>query len=128
MPLAQIQWAKQNVNSEDRFLYHKTTHRPLYQLELDRAREEGSIEVLFRNERGEVTEGAFSNLWILKDGVYYTPPVSSGLLDGTFRRHLLAQPEFHTEERVLFPKDIEDADGVFISNAIRGLLRVHLKR
>ena len=119
-----IRWSKSTTNSDDRFLYHKTTHRPLYQKELLKAREEGFFEVIFRNERNEVTEGAFSNLWILKNGMYFTPPNSSGLLDGTYRRHLLSSPDFPAEERVLHAKDVEEADAVFISNAIRGLLKV----
>jgi para-aminobenzoate synthetase/4-amino-4-deoxychorismate lyase len=122
-----IRWAFRVTNSENAFLFHKTTHRPLQQSELSQAREEGYLEVIFRNERDEVTEGAFSNIWILKNGVYYTPPISSGLLNGTYRRYLLAQEKFFTKERVLFQKDVEQADALFISNAIRGLLRVYFR-
>ena len=122
-----IRWAIPSVNSEDPFLFHKTTHRPLQRLELNRARGEGYLEVIFRNERDEVTEGAFSNLWIFKNGVYFTPPISSGLLSGSYRRYLLAQENFPAEERVLRQQDVEQADAIFISNAIRGLLQVRLR-
>jgi para-aminobenzoate synthetase / 4-amino-4-deoxychorismate lyase len=124
----QIEWAERTVDSSDRFLFHKTTNRSLHESELTRARLNGSFDVIFLNEKGEVTEGALSNVWILKDGVYYTPPVASGLLDGTYRRFLLSAQNLRTEESVLFPADLEQADAIYISNAIRGLLRVQLKR
>ena len=124
----QIEWAEHRVHSSDRFLFHKTTNRLAYERELQRARSAGSFEVIFLNEKGEVTEGAFSNLWILKEGVYLTPPVSSGLLNGTYRGHLLSDENFPAQERVLFPADVEQADEIYISNAIRGLLRVRLKK
>jgi para-aminobenzoate synthetase/4-amino-4-deoxychorismate lyase len=126
LPSSKIQWAQEVVNTENRFLYHKTTHRPVYEQELARARSEGCMEVIFQNERGAVTEGAFSNVWILKDGVYCTPPVACGLLAGTYRRYLLSNPDIPTQEKVLFQNDLEEADEIFISNAIRGLLKVEL--
>ena len=124
---SEVRWAETVVNSEDPFLYHKTTHRPLHRLELNRAREEGYVEAIFRNERDEVTEGTFSNVWILKEGVYFTPPVLSGLLNGTYRQYLLAQENFPSAEKVLRKEDVDQADAIFISNAIRGLLQVYLR-
>jgi len=119
-----IRWSEKSVNSNDIFLYHKTTLRALYEEELRKAREDGFIDVLFQNERGEVTEGTFSNIWILKDGAYFTPPVSCGLLAGTYRRFLFETRALPVEERILRKEDVETADAVFISNAIRGLFRV----
>ena len=121
-----IRWAESTVLSGNRFLFHKTTNREQYGRELKDAQAQGFVEALFRNERGEVTEGAISNIWILKDGIYYTPPVLCGLIAGTYRRHLLEDPNFPAEERVLHERDLLEADAIFISNAIRGLMRVSL--
>ncbi|HUF09603.1 MAG TPA: aminodeoxychorismate synthase component I [Rhodothermales bacterium] len=110
------------VDSLDRFLYHKTTRRPLYERELDRAMAAGHLEVVFANERGEITEGARSNVYCRKSGRLLTPPVSSGLLKGTIRQELVDQGE--VEERILYPDDLFDADAVFISNAILGFVEV----
>ena len=131
-PLSELQnpsigWAEPRSDSSNRFLYHKTTNRFEYTKELERGIREGHTDVLFRNERGEVTEGCISNVWILKDSLYYTPPVRCGLLAGTYRRFLLEDPAFPSEERVLFERDVRDADAIFISNAIRGLVKVTLK-
>jgi para-aminobenzoate synthetase/4-amino-4-deoxychorismate lyase len=124
-PALRVRYAG-TVDSSDPFLYHKTTQRSLYERELKKAKEDGYFDVLFRNEKGHVTEGAISNVLILKNGVYFTPPVSCGLLAGTVRRHLLESRPFTIEERILTPEDFAQADAVFCSNALRGLVKVEL--
>ncbi len=114
--------AKDRTDPADAMLYHKTTHRPLYAQALARAAREGFDDVLFLNLRGEVTEGAISNVFVEKDGRWSTPPVECGLLGGVHRRHLLAvRPEI--EERVLILDDLRRADAVYLTNAVRGLRR-----
>ena len=115
--------APERTDPDDAMLYHKTTHRPLYAPAFEQAARDGFDDVLFLNLRGEVTEGAISNIFLEKDGRWSTPPVECGLLAGVFRRHLLeTRPEI--EERVLFLNDLRQADGVYIANAVRGLRRV----
>jgi para-aminobenzoate synthetase/4-amino-4-deoxychorismate lyase len=107
----------------DATLYHKTTQRLLYSFELTKAVHRGYDDVLFLNLRGEVTEGAISNVFIEKDGRWFTPPVECGLLAGVYRRHLLeTRPEI--AERVLLVEDLRTADAIYIANAVRGLRRV----
>jgi len=107
----------------DPMLYHKTTQRPLYALQSLEAQRRGFDDVLFLNLRGEVTEGAISNVFVEKDGRWSTPPIECGLLAGVFRRHLLeTRPEI--EERVLRSDDLREADAVYIANAVRGLRQV----
>ncbi|HEY4611533.1 MAG TPA: aminodeoxychorismate synthase component I, partial [Bacteroidota bacterium] len=72
--------SEHRTDSGDRFLYHKTTNRTLYDRELERAMLDGFFDVIFLNERHELTEGARSNLVVKKDGRGYTPPVECGLL------------------------------------------------
>jgi para-aminobenzoate synthetase/4-amino-4-deoxychorismate lyase len=113
----------QRTDANDRFLYHKTTHRPLYASALKTANEAGFADVLFLNQRGEVTEGAISNVFIELDGKWLTPPIACGLLSGVYRRHLLAtRPEI--QERILTLDDLKSADAVYLANAVRGLRRV----
>ena len=111
------------VSSGDRYLRHKTTRRQLYDRQYEQALRQGYDEVLFLNERGEVTEGAISNVFIEKEGQWFTPPVACGLLPGIYRRHLLeTKPE--AVERVLQLEDIASADAVYICNSVRGCGRV----
>jgi para-aminobenzoate synthetase/4-amino-4-deoxychorismate lyase len=121
--IARVRISPQRTDPADPMLFHKTTHRPLYALEYLEAQRDGFDDVLFLNQRGEVTEGAISNVFIEKVGRWSTPPVECGLLAGVFRRHLLeTRPEI--EERVLQLNDLRMADAVYIANAVRGLRQV----
>jgi para-aminobenzoate synthetase/4-amino-4-deoxychorismate lyase len=108
----------ERTESSNDFLYHKTTNRNFYNSELARAREKGFFDIIFMNERGEITEGAVTNIYIEKEGVYITPPLSSGLLPGTIRTHLI-QKRVVVEE-VFFMDDLKNSDEVLISNAVIG--------
>jgi len=108
------------VDPQDPLYFHKTTHRPLYAHALHAPNAAGFDDVLFLNQRGEVTEAANHNIFIEKDGRLYTPPVACGLIPGVHRRHLLATNPY-AEERVLYIEDIEQAEKIYLSNAVRGL-------
>ncbi len=121
--IGRVRIAQERTDPADRMLYHKTTHRPLYAQAFEQAARLGFDDALFLNLRGEVTEGAISNIFIEKDGRWFTPPVECGLLPGVYRRHLLAtRPE--VAERVLSLDDLRRADAVYLANAVRGLRRV----
>jgi para-aminobenzoate synthetase/4-amino-4-deoxychorismate lyase len=113
------------VDSQDTFLYHKTTYRPLYTEEYQRAKACGYFDCVFANERGELTEGTISNIFLEIDGELVTPPVSSGLLNGTFRQDLVEQG--NAREQVLYPDDLKKAQAIYLGNSVRGLLRASYK-
>jgi para-aminobenzoate synthetase/4-amino-4-deoxychorismate lyase len=116
--------AERRVDSSNPFLYHKTTRRGLLDSERERlATEIGCDEVLFVNERGELTEGSYTSIFVERGGTLMTPPLSCGLLDGTLRRELLESNEHRVEERILYPADLEAADAVWLGNSVRGLQR-----
>ena len=87
---------------------------------------QGCAEVLFSNAAGQVTEGSIANIFVREkeDGLLLTPPVSCGLLAGTFRRLLLEQGK--ALERVLTVAEVQTADAVYLANSVRGLIRVAL--
>ncbi|MFZ5512159.1 MAG: aminodeoxychorismate synthase component I [Pseudomonadota bacterium] len=117
--------ARRTVDSRDLFRYHKTTVRHDYEAELAQL-PAGVFDALFCNERGELCEGARSNLYLSLGGVLHTPPVSAGLLDGVMRRRLLRSQPLPIVERTLHPEDLARAEAVYISNGVRGLRRVRL--
>jgi para-aminobenzoate synthetase / 4-amino-4-deoxychorismate lyase len=121
--LLRVRLAAQPVSSSNYFLRHKTTHRRFYEDQLAAARREGFDEVLFVNERGELTEGAISNLFLRINGHLVTPPLACGVLPGIFRRHLL-DTEPTAEERILTMSDLRAADAVYLCNSLRGLRQV----
>ena len=111
------------TSSLDRFLYHKTTNRQLYNETFERAQRDGHDDLLFFNERGELTEGAINNVFVEIGGKLFTPPVDSGLLPGVFRRHLLATNPA-AAEKVLTRQELLSADSVYLCNAVRGMRKV----
>ncbi len=103
------------TQSGDLLLRHKTSWRELYESEAARA---GADEVLFCNERGELTEGARSNIFVRRGGKLLTPALSSGLLPGILRAELTESGQ--CEEALLSPADLEGE--VFFGNSLRGLI------
>jgi para-aminobenzoate synthetase/4-amino-4-deoxychorismate lyase len=120
-----VKISEQRTSSTDVFLRHKTTHREQYNRALAAARAEGFDEVLFVNEKGDLTEGAISNLFIEREGELLTPPLACGLLPGIYRRHLLAT-RTNAAERILTLTDLCTADAVYLCNSLRGLRTVKL--
>lgn len=109
------------TDSNDRFLFHKTNRRELYVTEYKIAQEEGYFDVLFQNECGQITEGAITNLYIKKDDMLCTPPVSCGLLNGVYRQMLLNDGK--VKEEVVTIEDLYSSDELYVSNSVRGLVR-----
>jgi para-aminobenzoate synthetase/4-amino-4-deoxychorismate lyase len=105
----------ERTDSRDLFLRHKTNWRELYENEMQRL---GTDEVIFVNERGEITEGARSNVFVMRSNFLLTPPVSAGLLNGCLRAELIAQGK--TREATLFPDDLKGE--VYFGNSLRGLI------
>jgi para-aminobenzoate synthetase / 4-amino-4-deoxychorismate lyase len=113
------------VSSTDRFLFHKTTNRAFYNAEAAAARDAGFDDTLFFNERGELTEGSIHNVFVVKDGIWRTPPISCGLLPGTCRAQVLRdQPS--AREEILTMEDLVQADAIYLCNSVRGVYRVDL--
>jgi branched-chain amino acid aminotransferase len=84
-------------------------------------------EGLLRNSRGQVTEGATSNLFTVRRGKLLTPPVDSGLLPGITRAAVLeiAQPiGVSAREVALGPQDLWAADECFLTNSIIEIMPV----
>ena len=113
----------ERTSSTDAFLRHKTTHRALYDRALAAAQADGFDDVLFLNERGEVTEGAISNLFVRRGGKLYTPPLTCGVLPGVFRRHLL-EVVASAEERILTLEDLRNAEELYLCSSLRGLRKI----
>ena len=111
------------VNSGDWRLYHKTTRRDLYEKVKAEASRDGAVdEVILFNERGELTEGSRTNLFVVRYDEWLTPPLSCGLLDGCLRRELLEKGPQRVTERILTAQDLDGAE-VWFGNSLRGLVR-----
>lgn len=115
------------TRASDALLLHKTTRRAEYDRAWQAAEALGGFDMLFVNERGEVTEGGRSNLFVKLDGQWVTPPLASGVLPGVMRGVLLDDPAFGAVERVVTRDDLARAQGLLLTNALRGALDAVLK-
>ncbi|MBC1561871.1 aminodeoxychorismate synthase component I [Listeria booriae] len=113
-------FADKSVNSTNPFLYHKTTHRTMY----EKRRRIDYDETLLWNERGEITEFINGNLVAEIDGELVTPAQSSGLLGGVMRQTLLADGTI--TERVLHRNDLLQATKIWLTNSVRGWVPIDL--
>ena len=123
---ASIMLADQSTSSDDIYLFHKTTNRAVYDAAYVRAVAAGHIDVVFTNQRGEITEGARNTIFAEIDGVLYTPPVDCGLLPGVMRDYVLAAGKPEAREKILTPAELARAEKLYLANAVRGLRPVVL--
>lgn len=123
--LARIRISQRTVSSSNIFLQHKTTARDLYNSEYKNALADGFDEVIFLNEKSEITEGAITNIFVRKNGKYHTPPLHCGLLNGIWRKQ---QIKFlNATESVIKISDLIDAEEIIIGNSVRGGIKATIK-
>jgi para-aminobenzoate synthetase/4-amino-4-deoxychorismate lyase len=122
--LPRLATAFEETNSDDVFLYHKTTHRPLYHQARKAAPELGLWDFIFQNSRGEVTEGSICNIFIQLDGRWFTPPQRCGLLKGIMRAEMLR--ELNASEETFRMEELYRADEILVTNSVQGALTAEL--
>ena len=120
-----VRIAPVQTDGQDRFLFHKTTHRELYDEYRSQAVQENIADYLFTNTNGELTEGTITNLFIEVNGRFFTPPLSCGVLPGVFRAEILAN-DGRATERILTIDDLRSADAIYLCNSLRGWRKVTL--
>jgi branched-chain amino acid aminotransferase len=94
---------------------------------LAEAQQAGFDEVVLLNERGEVAECTAANIFCVRKGRIFTPPLSSGCLEGVTRGVLLEiapASNLQMVEQTLTPDDLYSAEEVFISSTNRNLLGI----
>jgi len=120
--LRSVALATEPIDSANRLFFHKTTSRSFYSSQLE-ARFDCD-DVVFWNERGEVTESSIANVVLPVDGKLFTPPVSAGLLAGTFRDQLLAEGKIL--ERAITIEELREASEFFLINSVHKWMRATL--
>lgn len=117
----------QRLDEKDPLFYHKTTRRQFFDREMERQKALTQCdEVVFLNNKGELTEGTRTNLFIELDGRLFTPALTCGLLPGTLREELLDLPRAAASEAVLTPQDLLAAERIYLGNSVRGLIPAEL--
>ncbi|MEZ4688366.1 MAG: aminotransferase class IV [Bacteroidia bacterium] len=90
------------------------------------ARQKGYDDaVIFSN--GKVSETSRANLFVIKNKKVLTPPLSSCCLNGVMRKQIFKvcfQLKVQIKEQQLSSKDLLQADELFLTNSVRGMIPV----
>ena len=109
-------------NTTSPFTYFKSFHYGDSLLEKRQADKNGWDEPAFLNERGEVCEGATTNLFFVQNQTIYTPPVSCGLLNGILRQYIMQT--YPVIEKIILPEEIGNYTEIFATNSLIGVMPV----
>jgi para-aminobenzoate synthetase/4-amino-4-deoxychorismate lyase len=119
---AMVKFASCAVDDRDPLVFHKTTARARYDLELARCRP--CDDVIFWNSRGEVTESTIANVVVCSEGKNWTPPREAGLLAGTLREELISKGQLF--ERTITKEELASAGSFALINSVRGWMPAKL--
>jgi len=114
-------------SSSSLMLRHKSSNYLENLLVLQEAKIKGFDEALFFNENSYITEGTYTNMFLIKNGKVFTPDLTCGLLKGTMRTQViqtLKDLKIDMVEKALTLKALEEAEGVFLTNALMGVMPV----
>ena len=116
--------SEKKVSSENTFQYFKSDNRTLYNEEFEKYSAYDFFDVIFLNERGQLTEGAISNIFIKQKDIWITPPISCGLLAGVERKHWLVS-DMSAIEGILYLEDLLNCEEIVLTNSVRGRTKVN---
>lgn len=112
---------KKDIN---RLSVFKTLNTQLYVMSALYAQEKGLDEALIQNTRLSIIESTSSNIFVVSNGVLYTPTLQDGPLAGTMRMNIIniaVENKIKVYECTLNPQNLLSADEVFLTNSIRGV-------
>lgn len=104
----------------------KITDRKIYQSALKWANENQLDDALIINEKGHIIESSIFNIFILKNNILYTSPLSDLPVKGVFRTWVIQNSIFPIIEKPIHLEDILDADLLLLTNALRGIQLANL--
>ena len=114
-----------DIKKQKNFLSNfKTKNGLLYVMAAITAKENQKDDLLILNEKGAVIESSNSNLFVVSNGVLYTPSLEEGCLGGTMRMQIIniaIQHGIKVYECSILPQNLLAADEVFLTNSVRGI-------
>lgn len=102
----------------------KSTSSQLYVMAGIHAQNQGWDDCLLINEKDELMEGSSSNLFAWLNGQWITPPVSSGCVEGVYRRALIESLQHKGipfSEQNINKQDALNSDELILTNAVSGI-------
>ncbi|MDR9400422.1 MAG: aminotransferase class IV [Psychroflexus sp.] len=91
--------------------------------------EENSFDnCLLINESKSVVEAINGNIFLVKDNIVKTPPLSDGCLNGILRKQIIEivknNKELELDESSVSPFELQKSDEFFITNIIQGIIPI----
>jgi branched-chain amino acid aminotransferase len=115
---------KTNRSANARLADVKSLDYGLFAKAFSHAHAHGFDEALLINRSGHIFEASRANIFWIKDKILYTPPLSSGCLNGITRRQVIQQArnlKITVKERNLTPQILKEADVAFLTNSLIGI-------
>ena len=110
--------SEKRISSNNTFQYFKTTNRNIYNDEYQKWQNEDFFDVIFLNEKGELSEGAISNIFVKIKGNWFTPKINCGILNGIERSRLLKEKS-NIKETAIALDDLANAENIILTNSLR---------
>jgi len=115
----------QDIKIQKNFLSNYKTKAGLtYVMAAIAAKEKGLDDLFLANDKGNILETSCCNVFIVSNGVLYTPGLDEGCLAGTMRMQIInlaVTNGIKVYECTILPQNLLAADEIFITNAIRGI-------
>jgi branched-chain amino acid aminotransferase len=103
----------------------KTKNALLYVMCGIEAKEKNLDDLLITDPKGGILEGSSSNLFVVSNGVLYTPGLEEGCVGGVMRMTIIniaLENKMKVYESAIMPQNLLAADEVFLTNAIKGII------
>ncbi|NBX81159.1 MAG: aminotransferase class IV [Flavobacteriales bacterium] len=115
----------QDIKLQKNFLSNYKTKAGLpYVMAALAAKEKGLDDLFLSNDKGNILETSSCNIFIVSNGVLYTPGLDEGCLAGTMRMQIInlaIANNIKVYECTILPQNLLAADEIFVTNAIRGI-------
>ena len=98
----------------------KSCNALIYAIAAKQAKEQKWNDTLICNTRDNIIESAIANIFWVKNGELFTPPLSEGCVAGIMRRHIMEKSD-RVIEKKLSLAELHQADEIFLTNAIKGI-------
>ncbi len=89
------------------------------------AKENDYVNCLLINNAKQIVEATNGNIFLVKNNIVKTPPLSDGCLNGIIRKKLIEilkkNEAYQLEEASISPFDLQKADELFITNTVMGI-------
>lgn len=118
-PLSAVM-ASVRTNPQSPVVRHKTLSALEKVLARAEAARSGCDEALLLTPSGHIAEGSYTNLFVVRQGLWLTPPIADGCLPGVMRRRVMEVT--NAVEWSITPDDLFRCERVYLTNALMGCI------